>query len=117
MAISMLNYLHLRGITKAANGNIRRRLSALKEDAKVLEVGCGKGEFLKLLVAKGIGAIGLDTNHNAIEAARSARLMRLMLIRGIMPRATTEKFDVVCHFQVLDMFRNLCHFSKLARNY
>ena len=34
MAISMLNYLHLRGITKAANGNIRRRLGALGKTRK-----------------------------------------------------------------------------------
>src|ERR1700690_16069 len=45
-------------------------LEWLKKDSKVLEVGCGKGEFLKLLAAKGVEAIGLDTNLNAIEAAR-----------------------------------------------
>ena len=65
-------------------------------------MGCGKGEFLKLLVAKGIEAIGLDTNHNAIEAARSAGLNAIDADPRDYAASTTEKFDVVCHFQVLE---------------
>ena len=40
----------------------------------VLDVGCGRGEFLELLRAKGIAARGLDLNHEMVELCRAAGL-------------------------------------------
>jgi O-antigen chain-terminating methyltransferase len=37
----------------------------------VLDVGCGRGEFLDLLKAHGIGARGLDANHEMVELCRA----------------------------------------------
>jgi len=40
----------------------------------VLDVGCGRGEFLDLLRAAGIGASGLDVNHEMVEVCRERGL-------------------------------------------
>jgi O-antigen chain-terminating methyltransferase len=40
----------------------------------VLDVGCGRGEFLELLKARGISARGLDLNHEMVEVCRARGL-------------------------------------------
>jgi SAM-dependent methyltransferase len=40
----------------------------------VLDVGCGRGEFLELLRQAGIGARGLDLNHEMVEVCRARGL-------------------------------------------
>ena len=40
----------------------------------VLDVGCGRGEFLELLRAEGIAARGVDLNHEMVEVCRARGL-------------------------------------------
>jgi O-antigen chain-terminating methyltransferase len=40
----------------------------------VVEIGCGRGEFLDLLRAQGIRARGVDTNHEMVEVTRERGL-------------------------------------------
>ena len=40
----------------------------------VLDVGCGRGEFLELLREKGIRARGLDLNPEMVEVCRARGL-------------------------------------------
>jgi O-antigen chain-terminating methyltransferase len=40
----------------------------------VLDAGCGRGEFLELLKARGITARGLDLNHEMVEVCRARGL-------------------------------------------
>jgi len=40
----------------------------------VLDVGCGRGEFLELLAASGISARGIDSNHEMAELCRARGL-------------------------------------------
>ncbi len=40
----------------------------------VLDVGCGRGEFLDLLIARGIRARGIDLNHEMAEGCRARGL-------------------------------------------
>jgi SAM-dependent methyltransferase len=40
----------------------------------VLDAGCGRGEFLDLLKARGISARGLDLNHEMVEVCRARGL-------------------------------------------
>ena len=42
--------------------------------APVLEIGCGRGEFLDLLRSAGIGARGIDLNHEMVEVTRARGL-------------------------------------------
>jgi O-antigen chain-terminating methyltransferase len=40
----------------------------------VIDIGCGRGEFLELLKSRGISARGVDTNHAMVEACRASGL-------------------------------------------
>ena len=40
----------------------------------VLDIGCGRGEFLNLLREQGVGARGLDLNHEMVEVCRAQGL-------------------------------------------
>ncbi len=42
--------------------------------ADVLDVGCGRGEFLDLLTSHGISARGIDLNHEMVETCRARGL-------------------------------------------
>jgi SAM-dependent methyltransferase len=48
------------------------RLFAGRQD--VLDVGCGRGEFLQLLAERGIRARGIDLNHEMVELCLAAGL-------------------------------------------
>jgi SAM-dependent methyltransferase len=54
----------------------------------VLDVGCGRGEFLEALKANGISARGLDLNHEMVEVCRA---------RGL----DVAEADVVSHLETL----------------
>ena len=57
---------------------IRRRLEAylplFEGRQDVLDVGCGRGEFLDLLRSAGVGARGIDSNDAMVEEARARGL-------------------------------------------
>ena len=57
---------------------IRHRLESylpfFEGKADVLDVGCGRGEFLDLLASRGIRARGIDLNPEMVEVCRSRRL-------------------------------------------
>ena len=46
----------------------------LRQDSDVLDIGCGRGEFIELLVANGIPARGIDLNHEMAELCRARGL-------------------------------------------
>jgi O-antigen chain-terminating methyltransferase len=58
--------------------DIRARLASyvpiFEGQSDVLDIGCGRGEFLELLRGAGISARGLDLNHEMAEAARARGL-------------------------------------------
>jgi SAM-dependent methyltransferase len=57
---------------------IRERLASylplFEGSTDVLDVGCGRGEFLDLLTARGIRARGIDLNHEMAEGCRARGL-------------------------------------------
>ncbi len=63
---------------RGSQDDIRKRLEAylpLFEGASdVLDVGCGRGEFLELLASRGVSARGLDLNHEMVAVCRSRGL-------------------------------------------
>ena len=60
-----------RGSEDAIRGRLTSYLPAFDGRADVLDIGCGRGEFLDLLRDRGIRARGLDLNHEMVEACRA----------------------------------------------
>jgi SAM-dependent methyltransferase len=63
---------------RGSQDEIRRRMESylayFDGTADVLDVGCGRGEFLDLLKARGIPARGLDLNHEMVDVCRARGL-------------------------------------------
>jgi SAM-dependent methyltransferase len=63
---------------RGSRDEIRARLEAylpvFAGATDVLDIGCGRGEFLVLLGEHGIGARGLDLNHEMVEVCRAQGL-------------------------------------------
>jgi SAM-dependent methyltransferase len=77
-SIDSYKYVGFEDRFRGSRDEIRRRMAdyvaefAGRHD--VLDVGCGRGEFLDLLREAGIGARGLDINHEMVEVCRERGL-------------------------------------------
>ena len=63
-----------RGSREAIRSRLESYVPFFEEQSDVLDVGCGRGEFLELLALRGIGAIGIDLNLEMVEVSRSRGL-------------------------------------------
>ncbi len=63
-----------RGSQDAIRTRLESYLPYFAGAADVLDAGCGRGEFLDLLKARGIAARGLDLNHEMVEVCRARGL-------------------------------------------
>ena len=77
-AIDSYKYVGFEDRFRGSREDIRSRLASyvpiFTGRSDVLDVGCGRGEFLDLLREAGIAARGLDTNHEMVEVCRSRGL-------------------------------------------
>jgi 2-polyprenyl-3-methyl-5-hydroxy-6-metoxy-1,4-benzoquinol methylase len=71
-------YVAFENLFRGSQDEIRKRLDdygRLFEGASdVLDVGCGRGEFLDILAARGISARGIDLNREMVDECRSRGL-------------------------------------------
>ncbi|MFO7693634.1 MAG: class I SAM-dependent methyltransferase [Vicinamibacterales bacterium] len=76
--VNAYKYVAFENKFRGVEADIRARLLQYVElfdgADNVLDLGCGRGEFLGLLRERGIRAHGLDINHEMIEACRAAGL-------------------------------------------
>ncbi|HJU70980.1 MAG TPA: class I SAM-dependent methyltransferase [Paucimonas sp.] len=72
-------YIEFEGLFRGSREDIQQRLEvylpylahvATQDGARVVDVGCGRGEWLELLAAQGIAATGIDMNSAMVEACR-----------------------------------------------
>ena len=63
-----------RGSTEQIRARLVEYLPLFDGASDVLDVGCGRGEFLDLLRERGIGGRGLDINHEMVEVCRGRGL-------------------------------------------
>jgi SAM-dependent methyltransferase len=66
---------HFRGAREDIRGRLAEYVPLFTGAADVLDVGCGRGEFLDLLREAGISARGLDPNHEMVEVCRARGLV------------------------------------------
>jgi SAM-dependent methyltransferase len=78
VALAALAYVGFEDRFRGSEGDIRERLADyvpyFAGQSNVLDVGCGRGEFLDLLRGKGIAAKGLDLNPEMVEVCRARGL-------------------------------------------
>jgi SAM-dependent methyltransferase len=77
-ALDAYKYVGFENQFRGSQETIRARLESylpyFDGASDVLDVGCGRGEFLDLLTARGIRARGLDLNHEMVEVCRARGL-------------------------------------------
>ena len=73
--LDAFKYVGFEDAFRGSREDIRARLAeyAPRFDglSDVIDIGCGRGEFLDLLRARGVTARGIDTNHAMVEACRA----------------------------------------------
>jgi O-antigen chain-terminating methyltransferase len=76
--LDAFKYVGFEDTFRGSRDNIRARFEeyAPRFDglSNVVDLGCGRGEFLELLNARGIAARGVDSNHAMAEACRARGL-------------------------------------------
>lgn len=85
----------------------------IKPNMKVLEIGCGPGDFLLRIKEKlGAQCVGIEFNKKAIEIAEKKGLT--VLEESIEQHAILNKevYDVICSFQVLEHVSDVFEFLK-----
>jgi O-antigen chain-terminating methyltransferase len=77
-ALDAYKYVGFEDQFRGSREVIRERLASyvplFREATDVLDVGCGRGEFLELLSAAGISSRGVDLNHEMVQLCRSRSL-------------------------------------------
>ena len=77
-ALDAYKYVSFENQFRGSRDVIRRRLESylpyFEGASDILDVGCGRGEFLDLLAGRGIKARGIDVNHEMVEECRSRGL-------------------------------------------
>jgi O-antigen chain-terminating methyltransferase len=71
-------YVGFENLFRGSSDEVRSRLQEyapwFEGASDVLDVGCGRGEFLEILAARGIHARGIDLNHEMVEECRARGL-------------------------------------------
>ena len=69
------DYVGFEDVFRGPEDMIRRRferyLSVLAKHAPVLDVGCGRGELLDLLVSKDVSVVGVDSDASMVERCKA----------------------------------------------
>jgi len=77
-ALEAFRYVGFEDRYRGTREEIRERMASyvpyFKNATHVLDVGCGRGEFLELLREAGVRATGVDINHEMVEQCRAAGL-------------------------------------------
>ncbi|MDB4948967.1 MAG: Methyltransferase type 12, partial [Gemmatimonadetes bacterium] len=80
-------------------GVVRDRLAAGRD---VLDVGCGDGDFLRVVAGTAARAVGIDTNPDAVARGAARGLDVRLAELDAFAAAHPAEFDLVCSFHVLE---------------
>jgi SAM-dependent methyltransferase len=103
--ITFLDDIRVKNFTKILdNENISKSISA--KDAKVLDVGCATGLFMKIVARRGVEVLGLEPNPIMAKIATS---QDLNVRNGYFPSALNEneRFDVIIFNDVFEHIPDL----------
>lgn len=77
-------------------------LLPVMEDRRVLDIGCGAGEFLNFLRQQGIKALGLDLDAQEVARARLRGLDAIQMDAQSFFQNVDESFSAITLFQVIE---------------
>jgi 2-polyprenyl-3-methyl-5-hydroxy-6-metoxy-1,4-benzoquinol methylase len=80
----------------------------IEESDLVLEIGCGRGAFSEKILSKKY--VGLEFSRRASELANAKGIKVINESVELHSSQNTEKYDVVCAFQVLEHIANIDSF-------
>lgn len=89
-------------------------LPAAGTGVSVLDIGCGSGLFLEMVVAQGAVGRGIELNQDAVAHARAkgldVRAIDVATANSVWPGG----YDLVCLFQVLEHVEDPLEFARQA---
>lgn len=84
----------------------------LARGRRVLDVGCGDGNFLRVMRGAAAWAVGIDTNADAVARARAEGLDARVATVQAFAAEHAGGFDVVCSFHVLEHLQDVMPFVR-----
>lgn len=123
--ISDLDYIDLEDAFRGSQETISQRQStylplieAITMQGVVLDLGCGRGEWLSLLTAKGVRSVGIDTNSSCIAECRDRGLnVENAELIDYLSKVPEHTFRAITAFQVFEhlSFADLREVMRLAQ--
>ncbi len=94
--------------------------SLLPEGGRVLEIGCGPGLFLDLMIKHNIDCVGVELNKEAIHYGRSVGC-KVPIITSDIKKTTSiianEKYDLAIMFATIEHVESPMNFIKLITGF
>ncbi|MFC1630145.1 class I SAM-dependent methyltransferase [Patescibacteria group bacterium] len=102
-------------VYRAYHKKILETYSSFPENAKVLDLGCGSGEFIKKLQERGCEVWGVDLNRTAIKTAKeyfNLENVFSMDFKDFFKKRDLPKFDIICFFEIIEHLDNPLEFIQ-----
>ncbi|HEY5037698.1 MAG TPA: methionine biosynthesis protein MetW, partial [bacterium] len=106
-----------RGDSQAVRASLSRFVAHFKGKKRVVDLGCGRGEFLECLKAAGVGALGVEQDAHLVKYCRTRGLKVesgnvLGFLKNSRPKSADGFFlsHVIEHFtpaQASEIFGNM----------
>lgn len=81
------------------------RMIDIDESHPVLDIGCGRGEWLSLLRENGIPALGVEVNENFVSSCKKSGLqVEAMDLFEYFRRFPDKRFSLITGFHVIEHF-------------
>jgi 2-polyprenyl-3-methyl-5-hydroxy-6-metoxy-1,4-benzoquinol methylase len=92
-----------------------------KDVESILDVGCGRGEWLSLLKKKGLDTYGCDTDDKCIRKSRKFGSVKKADILNLEDIYKTNQFDMVTALHILEHvtcpLKGLEQIKKVSKKY
>mgnify|MGYP000616252379 CR=1 FL=1 len=100
-----------------ARGLARRLIDGYHlEGARVVEIGCGQGDFLRMLAQEGCRCVGFDPSYAPKAEGRGENAPGMRIVRDYYgPQHAGEAADLVCSRHVLEHIARPLEFLAMVR--